>query len=227
MLDTYNNYVDLACAIIERATLDYKHHIRKTYNNTDAQKKVKKITDFFESENYKKLTDVNNKWLLNAVREQVRNNEDIKDERKRKKMEVTTIMQVKYDEGAYPITKAHKQDAGYDIKARNTQTIKAKGSAVFRTGVHVAIPKGCAGILISKSGLNVNHSIISDGLIDEGYNGEIVVKLYNLGRVDYKVNAGDKITQLVITPVIDALIEPVEHLDGGERGSNGFGSSGR
>ena len=83
------------------------------------------------------------------------------------------------------------------------------------------------GMLKSNSGLYVNYGITSEGVIDVGYTGSIVVKLYNHSCYDYKVNAGDKISQLVITNIVTPPLEVVETLDETERGDNGFGSSGR
>ena len=80
---------------------------------------------------------------------------------------------------------------------------------------------------MSKSGLNVNHSITSEGLIDAGYTGSIVVKLYNHGSSEYIVRKGDKITQLVITAVPAVEFEPADVIHGLERGNKGFGSTGR
>lgn len=138
-------------------------------------------------------------------------------------------MRVMLEDGAYLPERAHPTDAGLDIRARDGQIVPAKESAVFFTGVHVEIPHGCAGILISKSGLNVRHGIVSDGLIDEGYTGEIVVKLHNLGGRDYRVEPGDKISQLVIVPVRYEDVELVGALDSDSsgRGDAGFGSTGR
>ena len=137
-------------------------------------------------------------------------------------------MKVKLDAGAYMPTRGHETDAGLDIRAKDGQIVCAKESAIFHTGVHVKLPHGCAGVVISKSGLNVNHDITSTGLIDEGYDGEIVIKLYNHGGYDYKVEAGDKISQLVVIPVLYEDIEIVDDLEQkSDRGSNGFGSTGR
>lgn len=137
-------------------------------------------------------------------------------------------MKIKLDKGAYMPTRAHDTDAGIDIRAMETKTLFPKCCAKFHTGVHVKLPKGTAGVLISKSGLNVNHDITSTGLIDEGYDGEIMVKLYNHGNTIYKVNAGDKISQLVVVPVLYETIEIVDDLEQeSDRGSDGFGSSGR
>ena len=136
-------------------------------------------------------------------------------------------MRVKLDAGAFEPVRAHDTDAGLDIRAPYGALIRAGGSAMFRTGVHVELPEGTAGLLVSKSGLNVNHDITSTGLIDESYRGEIVVKLYNHGAEDYAVAAGDKISQLVVIPVRYEPVEIVDELSDGERGTNGFGSSGR
>lgn len=137
-------------------------------------------------------------------------------------------MRVKLDEGAYIPERGHETDAGLDIKAMNSQRIMPHSSATFRTGVHIELPEGRAGVLISKSGLNVKNDITSTGLIDEGYVGEIVVKLYNHGEESYLVHKGDKISQLVVIPVDYVDIEIVDEFDTKtERGSNGFGSTGR
>ena len=136
-------------------------------------------------------------------------------------------MKVKLDEGAWRPTRAHEADAGLDIKSRRCQNVPAHGSAVFLTGVHVEIPRGHAGVLISKSGLNVKYGITSTGLIDEGYTGEIVVKLFNNSDEDYMVQNGDKISQLVIIPIRRPSIEIVDELGETDRGHHGFGSSGR
>lgn len=136
-------------------------------------------------------------------------------------------MKIKLDDHAFAPVRAHDTDAGLDLRSAETVEIPAGGSAAIDTGVHVAIPSGCAGLLVSKSGLNVKNNITSTGLIDSGYTGSILVKLYNHGDKTYTVNAGDKITQLVIIPVKIEPIVLVNDLDETERGDNGFGSSGR
>ena len=98
---------------------------------------------------------------------------------------------------------------------------------VFRTGVHVELPKNTCGLLVSKSGLNTKHSITSTGLIDRSYCGEIMVALHNNSFREYKVEKGDKISQLVVLPCIIEQVELVEELEEKGRGNNGFGSSGR
>lgn len=137
-------------------------------------------------------------------------------------------MNIYVETGAYLPERAHKTDAGLDIKAKETKFIKAHSSAILHTGLHVQLPYGTAGLLVSKSGLNVNHGITSTGLIDEGYTGEILVKLYNNSDENYLVHEGDKISQLVVIPVFYGGINIVDSLDENtERGDKGFGSSGK
>lgn len=135
-------------------------------------------------------------------------------------------MKIKLDDGA-KVTRAHDTDAGLDLCARESQIVPARESAVFDTGVHIELTPGTVGMLKSKSGLNVIHGITSEGVIDVGYTGSIKVKLYNHSGYDYKVEAGDKITQLVIMPIIIPELEFVDELEDTDRGNNGFGSSGK
>lgn len=136
-------------------------------------------------------------------------------------------MEIMLDNDAYMPSRGHGSDAGLDLRTPKAVTVPAYGSAIVDTGVHVALPQGCAGLLVSKSGLNVRHDITSTGLIDEGYTGSIVVKLYNHGGGDYQLAAGDKITQLVVFPVVCESLEQVSVFNATERGDNGFGSTGR
>ena len=124
--------------------------------------------------------------------------------------------------------RAHDTDAGLDIKTPYPFHIMAGDSAMVFTGIHVQLPAGCAGLLVSKSGLNVKDEITSTGLIDEGYTGEIIVKLYNHGDKTKFFDAGDKVSQLVVIPVRYEPVEAVDHFEGETaRGNKGFGSTGR
>ena len=136
-------------------------------------------------------------------------------------------MKIKLDPMAWIPERAHDTDAGLDLKSPINITVPARGSVIIDTGVHIQLPPGTAGMLKSKSGLNVKHGITSEGVIDEGYTGSIVVKLYNHTLDDYHVSAGDKISQLVVAPVLTPELEFVDELNGGKRGDNGFGSTGR
>ena len=137
-------------------------------------------------------------------------------------------MNVKLDKNAIMPTRAHQTDAGLDLYTPVSVNVMPNCSVVIDTGVHVELPEGTVGMIKSKSGLNVKHSITSEGVIDEGYTGSIVVKLYNHGKDAVSFLAGDKISQLVILPVvIPETIELVSELGDTDRGDNGFGSTGR
>ena len=136
-------------------------------------------------------------------------------------------MKIKLDPGAYMPEKAHATDAGYDLRAPQDCIVDAHGCATIDTGVHIELPSGTVGFLKSKSGLNVNHGITSEGVIDEGYTGSIRVKLYNRSPIRYYFEKGDKISQLVILPYLSPDLELVDELEATERGNNGFGSTGK
>lgn len=136
-------------------------------------------------------------------------------------------MKVKLDKGAYMPERAHEADAGYDLRSPIKTILCAGEAVVIDTGVHIQIPRGFAGVLKSKSGLNVNHDIVGEGLIDSGYTGSIKVKLYNHGDESYMIEVGDKISQIVFLPIYTPELEIVEDLEETERGDGGFGSSGR
>lgn len=137
--------------------------------------------------------------------------------------------EVKYtlDEGVYPPERAHATDAGLDLRTPVAVTVPAHGSVVVDTKTHVELPHGCAGLIVAKSGLNVRNLVVSTGIVDEGYTGSILVRLYNHSNDDYVFEPGDKITQLVVFPVVYERVELVDSINGGERGDGGFGSTGR
>ena len=137
-------------------------------------------------------------------------------------------MNIMLDECAVMPTRAHKTDAGIDLYAKQGThvTIPAGGSAAFDTGVHVEIPVGWVGMVKSKSGLNVKHGLQSEGVIDCGYNGSIVVKLYNHSKEAFSIHGGMKISQLVVVPCMLDEWRVVDTFAETERGNNGFGSTG-
>ena len=136
-------------------------------------------------------------------------------------------MKIKVDEGGFVPLRAHDTDAGLDLRTPVDVTVPAHGSVVVDTLTHVELPHGCAGLLVSKSAPNVRDCITSTGLIDEGYTGSIVVRLYNSGGSTVHFMTGSKVTQLVVIPVLYERVELVDSIDGGERGDDGFGSTGK
>jgi dUTP pyrophosphatase len=136
------------------------------------------------------------------------------------------IFKVMLEEGAKMPTKAHDTDAGFDLYAPKDFVVRCGSSATIDTGVHIEIPKGYCGFLKSKSGLNVKNGINGEGVIDAGYTGSIVAKLYNHEKTLH-FKEGQKIIQIVFLPIPDVELELTNSFEATERGDNGFGSSGR
>ncbi len=128
-------------------------------------------------------------------------------------------------------SRAHEGDAGLDLYACESAHMGPGERWSVGTGVAVEIPEGHAGLVLPRSGLAKKHGIAlvnAPGLIDSGYRGEIRVLLLNTDPAEtFRVEPGDRIAQLVISPI--ALAEPVqvESLAESSRGDGGFGSSGR
>lgn len=141
-------------------------------------------------------------------------------------------LKVMLDKGAIMPTRAHSTDAGLDLYSPIDTCVPAKWDGVYvgcvsiDTGVHIEIPAGYVGMIKSKSGLNVKYHITSEGVIDAGYTGSMVVKLYNHGVTDLHIKKGQKISQLVLLPIITPDLEVVDSLEDTERGNGGFGSTG-
>ncbi len=127
--------------------------------------------------------------------------------------------------------KKYAGDAGMDITSDETVLINAGSQKNIRTGLFVAIPNGYFGMIKSRSGLSIKHDVEAGnaGVIDSGYRGEIIVKLYNHGATEYQVHRGNRIAQLLILPVIDVEVVTCENLPDSfdNRGENGFGSTGK
>ena len=138
-----------------------------------------------------------------------------------------TTINVMLDNGAIAPERAHLADAGLDIKIPYCAHISPHDSLTIDTGVHVEIPRGYVGFLKSKSGLNVKCGLTGEGVIDSGYTGSIVAKLYNHTDSGFNFKRGDKIIQLVILPVELPIVKIVDKFSDTERGDKGFGSTGR
>lgn len=125
---------------------------------------------------------------------------------------------------------SHPGDAGADLCAAEAVELAPGERATIGTGVSIALPDGFAGLVVPRSGLAARHGITivnSPGTVDAGYRGEIRVTLLNTDRsMTYSVAVGDRIAQLLVTPVTRARFIPVETLPGSQRGTSGFGSTG-
>jgi dUTP pyrophosphatase len=128
-------------------------------------------------------------------------------------------------------SKAHPGDAGYDLHAAEAVTIGPGERASVGTGIAIELPPRHAGLVLPRSGLAARHGIAlvnAPGLIDEGYRGEVRVLLLNTDRAEpFEVAPGDRIAQLLVTPVAGPDVVEADELGATVRGVGGFGSSGR
>ncbi|HDJ28697.1 MAG TPA: dUTP diphosphatase [Proteobacteria bacterium] len=122
--------------------------------------------------------------------------------------------------------------AGMDIHAAAAEDIIIKPGerALVGTGLFVAIPPGYEAQVRPRSGLAIRNGITllnSPGTIDADYRGEIKIIMINHGRDDFMVKSGDRLAQMIIAPVVRCVWEEKQELDDSQRGSGGFGHTGK
>ena len=124
--------------------------------------------------------------------------------------------------------------AGMDLRAAVAEfepVILAPGERrLIPTGLKIALEPGYEAQVRPRSGLALKHGVTclnSPGTIDSDYRGEVGVILINHGQIAFEINRGERIAQMVIAPYAQAVMAEVDALDETERGSGGFGSTGR
>lgn len=122
--------------------------------------------------------------------------------------------------------------AGMDLYAAISEPVVLKPGErnLLAAGISIALPHGYEAQIRPRSGLALKHGLTclnSPGTIDSDYRGEIKVILINHGNQDFTIARGERIAQMVIAPVIQAVWQPVDELSQTKRGSGGFGSTGK
>ena len=138
----------------------------------------------------------------------------------------------KLDERAVVPTYGTEYAAGADLRAvlNEPLTVRPGESTLIHTGIAVASPDGCVGLVYARSGLACKRDLAPSnkvGVIDADYRGEIMVSLHNHGSGDQTIEPKERIAQLVIAPYIHGEFEEAGELDKTARGGGGFGSTGR
>jgi dUTP pyrophosphatase len=130
---------------------------------------------------------------------------------------------------AHMPTYAYSDDAGMDLYSAEDATIFVSHGKLVTTGLALEIPLGFFGLIRPRSGIAKDYKVtmISSGVIDSGYRGEVKVQLHNHGTQRYEISAGDRIAQLLIIPVVHATLEEVSELSKTVRRESGHGSSGK
>ena len=142
-------------------------------------------------------------------------------------MRVIRVRKLRED-AAVP-TKAHEDDAGYDLFALDGVVIPPGESRLVSTGIALGLPPMTEAQLRPRSGLALQHQVTllnTPGTIDAGYRGEIGVILINHGKREFEVTKGMKVAQMVLASVLPSQILEADTLDDTRRGSGGFGSTG-
>jgi dUTP pyrophosphatase len=147
---------------------------------------------------------------------------------------VVPIVRLPHAEGLPMPAYETAQAAGMDLRAAVPQdaplTLRPGGRFAVPTGLAFALPPGFEGQVRPRSGLAMKHGITclnSPGTVDADYRGEVKVILVNHGEEDFVIRRGERIAQLIITPVIQTVWAEVDSLDETARGAGGFGSTGR
>jgi dUTP pyrophosphatase len=124
----------------------------------------------------------------------------------------------------------HPGDAGLDLRSRLDVRLEPGGRSLVPTGIAIALPSGFAAFVHPRSGMALRHGVTvlnAPGTIDAGYRGEISIILVNHDRFEaFDIARGDRIAQLIVSPVVTAAMVEVSDLPGSHRGSGGFGSTG-
>ena len=122
-------------------------------------------------------------------------------------------------------------DAPLTLEPRDAGAAEGRWScAKVKTGLAMAIPEGYVGLIFARSGLATKHGLTPAncvGVIDSDYRGEIVVALVNLGAEDYVIQPGERVAQLVIVPCAQPTLVETQALSQTDRGTGGFGSTGK
>ncbi len=138
-----------------------------------------------------------------------------------------TIRIKKLHENAIIPSYAHAHDAGMDFYALETHLLQPGERKAIPTGIAMAIPQGYVGLIWDKSGIAAKHGLKTmGGVIDSGSRGEIKIIIHNLSQEEKRIEAEQKIAQMLIQPVEQREIMEVPELDETERGEKGFGSTG-
>jgi dUTP pyrophosphatase len=128
-------------------------------------------------------------------------------------------------------TRAHEDDAAFDLHADEAVSLGPGARATVATGVALALPEGSCGLVLPRSGLAARHGVTvlnAPGLIDPGYRGEVKVVLLNTDPAEpFEIEVGDRVAQLLVLSPGEVVLVAGSELEQTVRGAGGFGSTGR
>ena len=195
-----------------------------------------KYTEELEKEFQKLLKELHDSLNENMAEMEVEEIEgvNLKDLEKNFKIEKPKhkLVYEKIHESAVDPKYNYPSDSGFDLHSTTQVIVPPMGRMIIPTGLKLQIPKGYEIQVRSKSGLALKNGLMvlnSPGTVDQGYTGELKVIIFNTGSQGYPIEVGSKVAQAVLCPVAAGeVVELIntESVDDGERGSNGFGSTG-
>ena len=145
-------------------------------------------------------------------------------------MTVVEVLVQRLDPGLPMPAREHPGDAGLDLRSRLDVRLEPGGRSLVPTGIAIALPSGFAAFVHPRSGMALRHGVTvmnAPGTIDAGYRGEISIILVNHDRFEaFDIARGDRIAQIIVSPVVTAAMVEASDLPGSHRGSGGFGSTG-
>ncbi len=148
-----------------------------------------------------------------------------------KKTDKFSVMKVKIkrlNEKAVMPTKAHPTDAGFDLYVSGKVTIPANGRALIPTDIAMAIPDGYYGMVVGRSGNTIKRGLVGmTGIVDAGYRNGIGIMAFNMTDTDIIIEQGERAGQIVLTPILQCDLEDTDQLTETDRGTGGYGSTGK
>ena len=142
--------------------------------------------------------------------------------------EHTMLGYVRFSENAIVPVKATPGASAIDLFSAENVLVPGKGKALVSTDIGIVLPENTCGIIMSRSGLALNHDItVFPGVIDFDYRGKIKIIVYNNGHGNFEIRQGTRVAQLLIQRVVNAFLCEMTEMSPAQRGCKGFGSTGR
>lgn len=141
---------------------------------------------------------------------------------------MTLVSKFTLMEGGTPPFQAHKHDAGWDLAAIKDYDLYAGEMTFLHSGVKSAIPEGFWGLIVGRSSFSKRKLLVYPGVVDSGFRGELCVYIHNLSGEPQQIKQGERMGQIILVPHPDPMEWLLQMtLPEGERGTQGFGSTGK
>ncbi len=130
---------------------------------------------------------------------------------------------------AIPPRKKYSGDAGWDLAVSRPQVVKPGETVDVHTDIYIGMPPNIYARITGRSSTMRKHNLlVNEGIIDNGYTGEMFISIYNMGAEPFRVEKGMRLAQLIFSPILDIRMAEVDKIEEtpGQRNDKGFGSTG-